>query len=99
MPDMEKVKAALSDLQALYAVLLGARRKKEEIELEAHLQILEAKVTYENVARGQQTHIQEAQTKIDEATDSLKEAQAKAFAELGIAVDFEPVRIGGHTRV
>ena len=99
MSNIEQIKDALLNIQALYALLLGTKKEHADIEQDVNVQIAAAKALYEADVNQQQKRLAQAGAKIKQAEGTLKSAQDKAYSDLGIVVDMEPVKTGGHTRL
>ena len=99
-PNLAKIKEAIDNIQALYALMLGAKKEREDLETDVNQKIQQAKAAYESMVSNEMGRLNAAQRKIDEADRAVGEAQDQAFQELGIVVRLEPERSGGgHTRL
>lgn len=99
-PNLAKIKEAIDNIQALYALMLGAKKEREDLETDVNQKIQQAKAAYESMVSNEMGRLNAAQGKIAEADRAVGEAQDQAFQELGIVVRLEPERSGGgHTRL
>ena len=86
MANLDEIKEALLNAQALYALYLGATTDHKELS-NAHTNVVsEAKAVYEASVEASEQSVKTAEAHVEEARKSLEAYQEHAYEELGIGI-------------